>query len=623
VIPDDKIGEIRERTDIVALVGEYVPLKRVGTSFRGLCPFHPEKTPSFYVHSARQFFHCFGCRASGDVFAFPMRVEGRTFPEVARTLAERAGVELPVADAADDARHRRERQRVDRLAALLEAAAGFFVEQLHAHPLARMARDELDRRGIGADAAERFRLGYAPHGWDAITRFAQQQGYSPQEAEDVGLVVPRRGGDGYYDRFRHRLMFPVTDVHGRIVAFSGRQLEAPPGEAPRGEAPAKYVNSPEGPLYRKGEILFGLHEGRVEIRREGWVIVCEGNFDLVALHQAGFANAVAPMGTALTAAHTKLIRRFAERVVLLFDGDRAGRRAVHAAFPVLQAEGLASRVVVLPAGSDPDSFLRAEGAEALRRKIDAAPGALEFLIDDAASDAAGDARAKAEAMAGLGSLLATVPNEVERRIYVERVARRFEVHDLALVRRALQQGARAGDAGRGHDAPRRTPERAHDAPRQARQLPHLEAELMGAILDDPELVGSEEAEKLRDLLTSPDLQAIFQATCRMVETRGALDGQALLAEMAASPACEWLAQRMVKSSYAAGEAREVLRKGIPRLMRERVQRELREVRDHILRARREGDDARAEQLLLRRVELERQARQLSQADASTKQGTER
>jgi DNA primase len=627
LIPDDKIAEIRERTDLAALVGEYVPLKRAGSSFRGLCPFHAEKTPSFYVHPARQFFHCFGCQASGDAFAFLMRVDGRPFPEVARTLAERAGVELPTVDAAADARYRHERQRTDRLAATMEAAAGFYVDQLHGHPLARMARDELARRGVGDEAAERFRLGYAPHGWDGLLRFLQQRGDSPQDAEAVGLVVPRRGGDGYYDRFRHRLMFPVTDLHGRIVAFSGRQLDPPPGEAQRGDAPAKYVNSPEGPLYKKGEVLFGLHEGRVDVRREGWVILCEGNFDLVALHQAGFANAVAPMGTALTAAHAKLLRRFAERVVLLFDGDRAGRRAVHAAFPVLQAEGLGARVVVLPTGSDPDTFLREAGNEALQRKIDAAPGVLEFIIDDAAAESAGEPQRRAEAIEGLAPLLATVRNEVERRIYVERVARRFEVHDVEMVRRALNRGLRAAKgAGRPNDAMRRNRVKTDDAPHQVRQkatFSQLEAELLGAILDDPELIRSEEGEKLDELLTSPDLRAIFQATCRMVETRGSVDGPALVAEAAASSAGQWLAQRVVKPRYASGEAGEVLRKGIPRLLRERVQKELREVRDEILRARREGDDARAESLLMQRVELERRARELADGGVSVRQGTER
>jgi DNA primase len=189
-----------------------------------------------------------------------------------------------------------------------------------------MAREELARRGIRDETAKDFRLGYAPHGWDALARFLADKGHATEDAEKVGLLLERRSGGGHYDRFRHRLLFPITDMKGRIVAFSGRILDPPPDEPleSRTEPGAKYVNSPESPLYKKGEILFGLHEGRVAVRREGWLLVCEGNFDLLALHQAGFENAVAPMGTALTESHAKLIKRFADRAVLLFDGDRAG-----------------------------------------------------------------------------------------------------------------------------------------------------------------------------------------------------------------------------------------------------------------------------------------------------------
>ncbi|MFW5920655.1 MAG: DNA primase, partial [Polyangiales bacterium] len=456
MIPDEKIAEIRERTDIVGLVGEHVRLKRAGASFKGLCPFHSEKTPSFHVHPSRQFFHCFGCHTSGDVFSFLQQLEGRAFPEIARDLAERAGVELEVLDPKEEQRYRRERQRIERLTSLMDAAAGFYVKQLREHPLGKMAREELERRNITMETAEAFRLGYAPHGWDALLAFLRQGGWSPQDAEEVGLIVPRRSGDGHYDRFRHRLLFPITDVHGRIVAFSGRQLDPPPGVDESDQGPAKYVNSPEGPLYKKGEILFGLHEGRVTVRREGWVVVCEGNFDLVALHQAGFENAVAPMGTALTERHVKLLRRFAERVVLLFDGDSAGRRAVREAHPLLQKAGLAAQVVVLPPGDDPDSFLRERGADALRERVDTAPGLVDFMIDDAASEAAGDAHAKAKGVEQLGPVLAVVDNPVERRLYVERVAQRFGIADIEAVRQQLNRGYRQAKAS--ERGPRKRPD---------------------------------------------------------------------------------------------------------------------------------------------------------------------
>lgn len=622
MIPEDKIDEIRERTDLVALIGEYVPLKRAGSAFKGLCPFHAEKTPSFQVHPGRQFFHCFGCKASGDAFAFLMRLEGSAFPEVARLLAERAGVEIPVADSAEESRHRRERQRTDRLAALMEAAAGFYVEQLHQHPLGGMARAELERRSIHPETTKKFRLGYAPHGWDALGAHLREQGWSPRDAEEVGLLAPRRSGDGHYDRFRHRLVFPVADVHGRIVAFSGRQLDPPPGEEVRGDPPAKYVNSPEGPLYKKGQVLFGLHEGRVELRREGWALVCEGNFDLVALHQAGFGNTVAPMGTALTQEHAKLLRRFVERVVLLFDGDAAGRRAVRTSFPLLSSAGTAARVVLLPAGADPDSFLREHGVEALRAKIDAAPDVLEFLIDDAAAGSSGDPRGKAEAIASLAPMLKSIENPVERHVYVERVAKKFGIHDVDVVRRQLNRGWRASQQGRRrNDAPRHERVNNHDTPRQsASPLPELESHVVGAVLDCPELVQEEEAKMLDELLTSPELRAIFLATCRMVELRGAVEGQALLADVAPGPAREWLEQRLVETQYDAGQAREVLRKGSVRLAEKHAQNELRGLGERILRARREGNDALADELLKKRIDVEGRVRQLN---VTGRQGPER
>ncbi|MCB9599602.1 MAG: DNA primase [Sandaracinus sp.] len=449
MIPDEAIADLRARVDLKALVGEYVRLVKSGASWKGLCPFHNEKSASFYVHPDRGFFHCFGCGASGDVFAFLMRLEGLTFPDAARRLAERAGVELPVQDPAREHEHRKVRAREERLVAVVEAAAGFFMKQLDEHPLGGMAREVWRARGITDETAESFRLGYAPHGWDGLVGFLRQRGYQASDAEAVGLVVPRKQNDGFYDRFRHRLMFPISDHQGRIVAFSGRLLDPPPDAPPEREPGAKYVNSPEGPLYKKGQILYGLHEGRVEIRRRGWAVICEGNFDLVALHQGGFPNSVAPMGTALTDDQAKLLRRYAERVVLLFDGDAAGRKAVRASFDVLAKAGVDASVVTLPPGADPDSFLRENGPEELQKRVEAAPGIVEHLIDDAASHGIRDASDKARAIASLGPVLAKVASPIEVRLHVERVARRFGISDVDAVRQQLRQGLRQRREERG------------------------------------------------------------------------------------------------------------------------------------------------------------------------------
>jgi DNA primase len=615
VLPDETIAAIRERTDIVALVGEYVRLTRAGASFKGLCPFHNEKTPSFHVTPARRFFHCFGCGASGDVISFVMKLEGRSFPEAVRLLAERAGVELPQQDSREAAEHRRARQKRERLGALMDAAAGFYRRMLAEHPLGGMAREELARRGVTEASADLFRLGYAPAGWDGLATFLAREGWSPAEAEEVGLLVPRRAGGGHYDRFRHRLVFPVADVHGTIVAFSGRLLPPPPGEAPpaEGEAGAKYVNSPESPLYRKGEVLFGLHQGRVAIRRQGIAILCEGNFDLVMLHQAGFDVAVAPMGTALTLAQAKLLRRFAERVVLLFDGDAAGRKAVRAAQPLLREVGLSASVVSLPRGEDPDSFLRRRGPDALRALIDAAPGIVEHLIDDAADGAAGDAAARARAVAGLGPLLATIENAVERGLYVERVAQRFGIPDVGAVRQALRQGALA--ARRAEPRRRTAPDpaaaggaggtaSASVAPRPRpvtqRAPPPLEAQLIGALLDVPAMLGGGRAEVLEDLLTQEELRAMVRAARNSVQ-QDQVDAAAFVAALGDHPYRAWVEGRLAIHEHDAESAERVVADATRRLGLARLHAELADVKREVLRARRAGDHETAE-LAQRRVD---------------------
>ncbi|HMI92982.1 MAG TPA: DNA primase, partial [Polyangiales bacterium] len=439
MLPDEIIAEIRDRVDMVALVGEYVRLVKRGTNHVGLCPFHAEKTPSFNVNGANKFFHCFGCKESGDPFAFVMRMEGQTFPQAARLLAERSGIVIPESDHADDAAEQRERKRRDWLHALLEEACRFYQRQLLEHPHAALAQAELTKRSVTKETAERFRLGYAPHAWDALCLHLASKGFSAADAETVGLLARRKSGTGHYDRFRGRLMFPVRELGGQVLAFSGRILPAPEGAPPPSSdnPEPKYVNSPESPLYHKGDVLFGLHEARVEVRRNGWALLCEGNFDLLALHQAGFGNALAPLGTAFTAAQAKLIARFAQRVTLLFDGDAAGLKAVHAAAPLLQQHALRGAVARLPPGQDPDSFARSAGPEGLQRLVQNAQGLIEFLIDSAAEHAGESASDRAAALA---PTLRAVESPVELEMYVTRAMQRFDLPSPSAVLRELRRG---------------------------------------------------------------------------------------------------------------------------------------------------------------------------------------
>lgn len=443
MISKETIEAVRERTDIVAVISESVPsLKRRGRSFVGLCPFHQERTPSFHVNADRGFYHCFGCKESGTAIDFVMRQDGYEFPEAVRMLAERLGLEVVEeggrggASSADAERHKRQR---DELYAASHVAATYFEEQLREHPLRELALEELARRGLtpgsGAaidEALQAFRIGYAPAGWDGLTAHFKRAGISPAVGEALGLLVPRSGGSGHYDRFRNRLMFAVSDPQGRAVAFSGRALRAAPGETEGGDPPPKYINSPESPIYSKGNLLFGVWQARHAIRQEQIAVVVEGNFDVVGLHARGVCNVVAPLGTAFTLEQAKLLKRFADEAVLLFDADSAGRKAVRLSKEPLRAAGLRARVGSLPAGLDPDDLVRQRGASAVSDVIASAKGIFEnqvdALLDETFSSA--DAYEKAARVAAVVRLLSEEPDPLVRvmhKAYVDQVAGRLDM----------------------------------------------------------------------------------------------------------------------------------------------------------------------------------------------------
>jgi len=393
MISKETISLVRDRTDIVAVITESVPsLKKRGRRFLGLCPFHKEKTPSFNVNADTGLYHCFGCKESGDAIRFLEKIEGYAFAEAVRALAERAGIAIEEdrgAPPSEADRHKRERAA---LYAAMQMAATWYEEQLAEHPLASFAVAELARRELtSADPAVKdFRVGYAPAGWDGLAAFLKKQGVSPAVGESVGLLVPRSSGSGYYDRFRHRLMFAVSDAQGRVVAFSGRALPAPPGDGREDEPrdpPPKYINSPESPIYVKGATLFGLWQARHAIRQEDRAILVEGNFDVVSLHARGVTNVVAPLGTAFTTDQAKLLYRYTRNLTLLFDGDVAGRKAVTAALEPSEQVELDAEVAVLPNGTDPDEFVRGKtssgesGTEALKHLMGQARGVREYLLD--------------------------------------------------------------------------------------------------------------------------------------------------------------------------------------------------------------------------------------------------
>src|SRR5687768_12652211 len=366
---EQTLEQVRAANDIVEIIGATLPLKRAGANFRTLCPFHKEKTPSFNVNPHRQIFHCFGCHKGGDVFRWIQEYENLSFPEAVRRLAERARIPLEMDRSPEN---QQARSLKDSLLQIHEQITQRWQTALKNDGAAQIARDYLDKRGVTSEAIQIFRLGYAPDAWDDTVNWGKSKNYEPALLEKAGLVLPRDGG-GYYDRFRGRLMFPICDEQGRVIAFSGRILTD--------EKTAKYVNSPETAIFTKGRVFFGLDKTKRAILDAGFAIICEGQLDLIACYMAGVKNIVAPQGTAFTADHARILKRYVDEVVLCFDSDTAGQAAAARVQESLLASGMAIRVVTIPAPHDPDSFIKERGADAFKKLIAGAREFFEFYLE--------------------------------------------------------------------------------------------------------------------------------------------------------------------------------------------------------------------------------------------------
>ncbi|MFN2421525.1 MAG: DNA primase [Gemmatimonadota bacterium] len=412
-IPDRVIEEVRDRADVVDVIGEVVTLKKRGKNWVGLCPFHPEKTPSFNVTPDKQMYYCFGCQAGGNVFTFLMEYERLDFPSAVRALAERTGVEIPEepADAGPDPfaplRH------ANRL------AAEFYHRRLLSGGDAAEARDYLTRRGIDRDHWETFLLGWAPESWEALTEEATRQGIPEAVLLEAGLIARSEKTSGVYDRFRGRVVFPIRALGGEVVGFSGRRLDA--------EEP-KYLNSPDTPVFAKGRMLFNLDLARAPIRRAGAAVVVEGNFDVVTLYAAGFRNVVAPLGTALTGEQARVLRRYTGTAYLAYDGDRAGERAAFRAADVLLGAGFAVRILPIPAGEDPDALVRVRGATAFEDRLQASTDVVDAMIAVIAERIdLGDVVKKRRAIRRLLETVARIPDAMTRALYLDKIASNLHV----------------------------------------------------------------------------------------------------------------------------------------------------------------------------------------------------
>jgi DNA primase len=431
-ISEETIQRVAEANDIVEVIGSYFPLKRAGTSWRALCPFHREKSPSFHVNPQRQSYHCFGCGAGGTIFRFVMDYEHLDFPAAVRRLAQRAGV--PVVEEAASAEDDRSHALRKRLLALHAEAAAWFHSNLLKAPAAQEARDYLKSRAVSLDIAKSWLLGYAPDSRNALTDFLRGRQFSAEEIVQSGLAAARDAereveadvqDPQLYARFRGRVIFPIRNDYGEVIAFSGRVLDP-------GAKSAKYVNSPETPLFTKGRVLYGLDKSKRALIEANAAIVCEGQLDLISAFEAGVQNVIAPQGTAFTPVQARLLRRFVESVILCFDSDQAGREAIDRSMPALLECGLDVRVASLPEGEDPDSLIRRRGVSRFREVIDGAPGFFDHSLERLAQEGTLDNPAgKSSAARQLGPLVATIKDPVLREATANRICARLGITQTA------------------------------------------------------------------------------------------------------------------------------------------------------------------------------------------------
>lgn len=420
-IPRHIVDLVRERIDIAEVIGRHVGLQQRGNSLLGLCPFHQEKSPSFSVNPDKGLFYCFGCQAGGDAFSFLMKIEGMSFGEAVRELAGSAGVAIE-----DRQLSAEERERFDRKATLrdaLEHAAAYYESALWGEQGQR-ARAYLEQRGIERETARTARLGFAPDSWTALLDHLHRRRIAPDLAEAAGLARRRRTGSGHYDAFRNRLVFPIRDERGRVIGFGGRIME---GDGP------KYINSPETELYQKSSVLYGIDGARAGIQRNNRVLVVEGYFDVISLHQAGFTEAIATCGTALTQEHLERLRRLTRNIVLVLDADEAGSRAAERCLPMCVEAGMQAWRLIVPDAKDPDELIREHGAEALEEALGRREPLVEWYVqrtlDRYGADASGTERVLDEISPILGRLSDTLVSRVAARLRVpeEAVRRRVRV----------------------------------------------------------------------------------------------------------------------------------------------------------------------------------------------------
>ncbi len=502
---EDIISRVRDSVDIVDLVSGYVSLKKTGKNHTGLCPFHAEKTPSFSVNPDKQIFHCFGCGAGGDVFKFIELQEGLNFPEAVRALAGRAGISLPT----DNKSRGQDKKFEDERSVLLKIVADaseYFRKELEG-PAGSAARAYLKKRGVTDAIVQDFALGYVKPEWDGLLRHLKLKGYALGQIERAGLIVKRSEGEGYYDRFRGRIIFPIRDIVGKVIAFGGRVMD---------DSLPKYLNSSETPLYSKSNTLYCLDIAKESGRRQGYFIIVEGYLDAIACHQYGVRNAVATLGTALTEGHLRLMRRFSDKLVLIFDPDPAGVKASLRGFDLFMTSGMKVNVVSLSDGDDPDTFLQKHGHDAfaacLRKSVKFMDFVLEQVLKSGSLASIDDKVQKAEEML---EFIIKIPSGIERDYYIRKTAEALDLNETVLRQEIPKHFRRAASLSSGAKGSVPAPAWGH--------RPKAEEILIHLMLKDEEIARSLKEQIQPQDFTDPLFQRAVQRIFDALEKTGRLD----------------------------------------------------------------------------------------------------
>ena len=588
LLSEEKVSEIRDRSSILEVVSDYVTLKKTGRNHRGLCPFHSEKTPSFMVNEEKQIFHCFGCGEGGDVFTFLIKAGHYSFPQAVEELAKRYGVRLPARELS--ASQKKQMDKRESLFEINRIASEYFRDLLTRRREGEEGRRYLSQRGISQEVVAEHGLGYSTDRWDGLVEYLREKKASLDLARELGLIFPKKR-EGWYDAFRSRVLFPIFDLHQRIVGFGGRIIK---------EGEPKYLNSPESSIYHKGEVLYGLQVAKRYATEKDCIIVVEGYFDLLTLHQYGWRHSVATLGTALTPQHIRTLKRYTKNLITLFDADQAGVQATLRSLPLFLEEEVAGKTVILPNGEDPDGFLRKGNLEDFTKRVEQAVPLIDFFFQRLmrtydVKSVDGKVRIAKEGLALLGK----IPDRIRRDFYTKALAERLDVKESFLYE--MLPSSPKGRPKEGEDSKESSLERT---------FPKSEEMVVRLMVHHPEVIPTISQEGVLKEFESPILQKIAKALEDLYQRKGRLDLPEALAsfeETLKGRLCEFAFQ---ESGLEGGDRGRILQDCMQKIRGKRLKKEKGELLRRIKEAEKQQEERSLVPLLREHQELAKREKNL-------------